>query len=165
MNSPQRFSLGNICFEVKWDSGVWPPFLKSLEPFSAPQSAVEGTAEFKKVARILKQVYAELTKEAVDSGVAITSNEYEQLVSLARERVLSKLGFTIEEYRLVKSEVEKQRGAKVTKSIADVNTRVDQINAGRRAGFFSSVEIKSGAFFCASAIAAIVQANFNGFRV
>jgi hypothetical protein len=61
--------------------------------------------EFKKVARLLKEVYAELEKEAIAQNISLLSPEYDELVSRAREALLSKMGFTLEEYRTVKEQV------------------------------------------------------------
>lgn len=63
------------------------------------------TSEFKKIARILKEVYAQLEKEALEEGISLLSPEYDQLVARAREAVLANNGFTLQEYREAKAKV------------------------------------------------------------
>lgn len=65
--------------------------------------------EFKKIAQLLKKVYQELEFEALKNGVNITGEEYDLMVANAREAVLKKFGFTIEEYRTAKEEAENLR--------------------------------------------------------
>lgn len=59
---------------------------------------------FKKVARALKLLYSELEIEAVKSGLNIASPEYDQLIEAAREALLTKYGYTVEQYEEAKSE-------------------------------------------------------------
>lgn len=68
--------------------------------------------QLKKVMRLLKRAYDELEAEALKAGVAITSPEYEQLVDKVRTAVLQKEGFTVEEFRSAKEELETERVAK-----------------------------------------------------
>ena|SRR3990167_3055184 len=63
-----------------------------------------NTKEFKRIARLLKEVYRELEKEAIEKGVDIFSYKYQEVVAQARERVLENAGFTLEEYRAAKEE-------------------------------------------------------------
>lgn len=63
------------------------------------------TAEFKKVARLLKEAYKELEQEALDNGVDLLSKEYDELQSRVREAILEKSGFTLQEYREAKAKV------------------------------------------------------------
>jgi len=63
------------------------------------------TAEFKKIARLLKEVYQEIEKEALKEGINILSPEYDQLIAKARERVLENAGFTLQQYREAKAKV------------------------------------------------------------
>ena len=63
------------------------------------------TAEFKKIARLLKQAYAELEQEAIKEGLSPLSAEYDQLVAKVREVILKNNGFTLEEYRAAKAKV------------------------------------------------------------
>lgn len=63
------------------------------------------TSQFKKIARTLKTVYAQLEKEAIEQGVSLLSTEYEQVLAKARLAVLEQAGFTIEEYRSAKAKV------------------------------------------------------------
>lgn len=60
-------------------------------------------SEFKKIARLLKEAYKELEQEALEKGVSLLSNEYDELQSKIREAVLKSQGFTIEEYREAKA--------------------------------------------------------------
>lgn len=82
--------------------------------------------EFKKIARILKQVYAELEMEALKRGVNLVSDEYELMMADARTAVLSRFGFTIEEYRLAKSQVEEERRSAMPK-YEELKQQVDSI--------------------------------------
>ena len=59
--------------------------------------------EFKKVGRLLKQAYRELEEEAIQHGVDLMSSEYEELMAMTRELVLSYLGFTLDEYREIRT--------------------------------------------------------------
>lgn len=61
-----------------------------------------NTKDFKKIARILKEAYAELEKEATASDTSIFSEEYKQIQDILREQILSRMGFTLEEYRQAK---------------------------------------------------------------
>jgi hypothetical protein len=60
------------------------------------------TAEFKRVGRLLKEVYAELEKEALQDGIDIFSEEFRTVRDQLRLEVLKRLGFTLEEYREAK---------------------------------------------------------------
>lgn len=62
-------------------------------------------AQWKKIARLLKKVYEEIEKEAIEEGFDLLSPEYTELVDKARLAVLEKHGFTLEEYREVKEQV------------------------------------------------------------
>jgi hypothetical protein len=61
--------------------------------------------DFKKIGRLLKQIYEELETQALKEGVNLLSPEYEELVNKARLAVLEKAGFTLEEYRTIKEQV------------------------------------------------------------
>lgn len=63
------------------------------------------TAEFKKIARLLKEAYRELEEEALKNGVNLLSKEYDELQAKVREAVLNSQGFTLEEYREAKAKV------------------------------------------------------------
>jgi ribosomal protein L31E len=64
------------------------------------------TSEWKRAARILKSVYAELEEKAKEEGVDIFSDEYNEIVEEARISVLKKLGFSLAEYRTAAEEIE-----------------------------------------------------------
>lgn len=70
------------------------------------------TTEFKKVARSLKVAYEELNKEALVSSVSIFSPQYKEARDLVRAAVLKENGFTIEEYDIVRNQLEAERLAK-----------------------------------------------------
>lgn len=61
--------------------------------------------DFKTIARILKQAYAELEKEAINEGVDILSAEFDQIKANLRLRILEKHGFTLDQYREAKKKV------------------------------------------------------------
>lgn len=62
--------------------------------------------DWKKMARLLKEVYAEIQKEALSKGIDILSPEYDELINNARILVLEKNGWTLEEYRSLKEQIE-----------------------------------------------------------
>lgn len=61
--------------------------------------------DFKKLGRLLKTIYQELEREAINEGIDLMSPEYDELVAKAREKVLANAGFTLEEYREAKAKV------------------------------------------------------------
>ena len=61
--------------------------------------------EFKKIGRLLKTLYAEVEKEALNNGIDIMSTEYDEIIARAREKILSNNGFTLEQYREAKAKV------------------------------------------------------------
>lgn len=92
------------------------------------------TSEFKKVARLLKEAYKELEAEALKDGVDIFGEEYQQIQSVIRERVLTRLGFTIEEYREAKELVAparrvdvEQRLSEASKLTQEASERIDAL--------------------------------------
>jgi hypothetical protein len=58
--------------------------------------------EYKKIGRILKEVYKELEEEAREIGLSLISDEFELAIVNARKLVLEKLGYTEEEYLAIK---------------------------------------------------------------
>lgn len=62
--------------------------------------------EFKKIAQLLNRIYKELEVEALKQGVNLVSEEYDLMQAEARNAILAKFGFTIEEYRAAKEEAE-----------------------------------------------------------
>lgn len=54
--------------------------------------------EFKKVGRLLKELYKELEQEALSEGLDIFGEQYAQMQSTIRRALLTKMGFTNEEY-------------------------------------------------------------------
>lgn len=62
--------------------------------------------EWKQIARLLKTVYQELEKECIEAGISLLSPEYTTLMDKARLKVLEQAGYTLEEYRSIKEQVE-----------------------------------------------------------
>ena len=92
------------------------------------------TSEFKKIGRLLKEVYSELEKEAIADGIDIFSEQYLQVRDAVRLRLLEKMGFTLEEYREAKELVAPakkvdviQQVSEASKMTQDVSNRVDAI--------------------------------------
>lgn len=67
--------------------------------------------DFKKVGRLLKTLYRELENRAIEEGIDITSDEYEQMRDEVRDTILTKMGYTIMEYRVAKNETLEQQKA------------------------------------------------------
>lgn len=86
------------------------------------------TAEFKRVARLLKEIYAELEKEALKDGFDIFSDEYIGIQSVVRERTLARLGFTIEEYREAKELVAPAKKVDVEKQVTEATTMAQEVS-------------------------------------
>lgn len=86
--------------------------------------------DFKKIARLLKEVYKEIEKEASENGMDIFSPEYEELISKAREAVLEKMGFTLEEYRTAKEEASPLRKQKedLSSLLDEARTTIEKVN-------------------------------------
>lgn len=61
--------------------------------------------EFKTIARLLKEVYAELEADALKSGVSLLSDQFKMVQDKARLAILEQNGFTLEEYRKAKADV------------------------------------------------------------
>jgi hypothetical protein len=85
-------------------------------------------SQFKKLARLLKDLYAQLEAEAMQEGVSITSPDFDAVVKKARTLLLEREGFTDEQYEEAKSANLTEREAKKTAS----ETKADQ--------FFERVE-------------------------
>lgn len=66
--------------------------------------------DFKKIARLLKLIYSKIEDEALNEGVPL--DRLEELFNAARERILQKLGFTVEQYEEAKKMVLAERVAK-----------------------------------------------------
>lgn len=62
-------------------------------------------SEFKTVGRLLKEVYSELEKEAINNGISLLSPMYETMRNNARDTVLTNNGFTLDEYKKAKFEI------------------------------------------------------------
>jgi len=88
---------------------------------------------FKKIGRLLKELYAELEAGAIRSGVDIFGQEYEIARSRVRLALLVKMGYTLEEYveakeRTVNEQKEKGRKLKneIQKDILKTKQQVDK---------------------------------------
>lgn len=85
--------------------------------------------EYKKIARVLKEVYAEIEKQAISHGVDIFSEEYKTLIDKAREGVLNKAGFTLEEYRGIKDSYTSANKQKVNQEIEVISKKIEDIKS------------------------------------
>lgn len=92
------------------------------------------TSEFKKVARLLKEVYAQLEAEALSDGVDIFGEEYLEVRDALRLEVLKRLGFTLEEYREAKELVAPakkvdvaQQALEASKLTQETSERIDAL--------------------------------------
>lgn len=84
--------------------------------------------EFKKVARILKELYKELDNQAIIEGIDFTSDAYKELQDKLRKNTLSKLGYTIEEYRQAKEESESIRTKKIQDRVEETNKTLSDLD-------------------------------------
>lgn len=96
-------------------------------------------ADFKRVAQVLKKVYAELETQALKEGIELLSPEYATMQAKAREMVLQKAGFTLDEYRNIRDQVTgiTKAGAveimqNTKKIMAEVQTKLDQTHIPTR---------------------------------
>lgn len=85
------------------------------------------TAEFKKIARLLKKVYQELEQEAISEGISTLSPEYDQLVAKAREKVLESQGYTLQEYREAKAKVSGFSQADYVDSVEQHTSKLEEL--------------------------------------
>lgn len=85
------------------------------------------TAEFKKVARLLKEVYKQLETEALSEGIDIFGEEYAVVRDRLRLEVLRRLGFTLEEYRDAKELVAPAKKVDVRAKLEELATKADSI--------------------------------------
>lgn len=84
-------------------------------------------ATFKKIGRILKQAYSELEIEALKNGINLVSPEYDVMQAELRESVLTKFGYTIEEYREAKAESERIRKQE-RPNYEEIKSKVDSLD-------------------------------------
>jgi len=107
--------------------------------------------EYKKIARLLKEVYKEVEDNAKKAGLDILSDEFEEAIARAREITLENLGFSVDEYLAIKGkdkdelaktkhrveniqealEVEKNRAIPSTEDIEDIAARIAEEVAER----------------------------------
>jgi hypothetical protein len=106
------------------------------------------SAEFKKVGRLLKEIYSELEKEAIVEGIDIFSEEYIRVRDLVRLKTLERLGFTLEEYRQAKELVAPAKKVDVEKQVSeastiaqDVSNRVDALIVPNEEDILSKAKI------------------------
>lgn len=83
--------------------------------------------QFKRIAVLLKKVYAELEAEAVDSGLSVGSPEFQEALDKAREMVLNQNGFTIEQYREIKTKMNAYTPADLMTEFGRVAEKVDNL--------------------------------------
>jgi hypothetical protein len=65
--------------------------------------------EFKKIAQLLNRIYKELELEAIQNGVNVLSGDFDLMKASARDEVLRKFGFTLQDYKDAKAESERIR--------------------------------------------------------
>lgn len=87
------------------------------------------TSEFKRVGRLLKELYAELEKEAIEEGVDIFSEEFIQVRDALRTEVLTRLGFTVEEYREAKELVAPAKKVDVAKQLEELSGKTSELES------------------------------------
>lgn len=91
------------------------------------------TNELKQVMRLLKEAYKELEQE-----VSPLEEGYDQLQALLREKILARLGYTVEEYREAKAQLQPARKKKVVSALqktkaeleektTDIESRLDEL--------------------------------------
>jgi hypothetical protein len=85
------------------------------------------TNEWKKIARILKEAYIELEKEALSKGIDIFSDLYKELQDKTRLKVLEKFGVSLDEYREMKEEIASAKKKEVNSKFNEIKTQIDQI--------------------------------------
>lgn len=85
-------------------------------------------SEFKKVARLLKLVYAKLEAEALADGVDLFGAEYKSVQDALRLEVLKRLGFTIEEYREAKELVAPAKKVDVESVLKEVSEKTTEVS-------------------------------------
>ncbi len=91
-------------------------------------------AEFKKCGRLLKQAYAELESECLKQGIDPTSEQYDLLMSMTRQKILAAKGYTEEEYRAAKAEAEEEARRErsmtvegVIKTVTELQEKVSEV--------------------------------------
>jgi len=83
--------------------------------------------DFKKVGRLLKTLYRELENRAIEEGIDITSDEYEQMRDEVRDTILTKMGYTIMEYKMAKNETVEQQKAQREKERYELSEILEEI--------------------------------------
>lgn len=83
--------------------------------------------DFKKVGRLLKTLYRELENRAIEEGIDITSDEYEQMRDEVRDTILTKMGYTIMEYKIAKNETVEQQKAQREKERYELSEILEEI--------------------------------------
>lgn len=66
-------------------------------------------ADLKRIMRTLKEVYAEADKEALRRNIPIGSEDYDLFIASVREKTLAKMGFTLDEYKAAKLDLQVAR--------------------------------------------------------
>jgi len=84
--------------------------------------------QYKKVGQLLKKLYEEMQREALDNGVNIASQEFTDAIDKAREAVLNKMGFTLQEYRDIKSKVEAFTSADIMSEVEAIRKAIKEVD-------------------------------------
>lgn len=85
-------------------------------------------SDWKKIARLLKEVYAKIREEAMIGGIDILSPEYDELINLARIKVLENNGWTLEEYRALKEQIEGIDKEGTIVALKNTYQRIEELN-------------------------------------
>jgi len=83
-------------------------------------------SEFKKVGRLLKELYKELEAEALKGGVDIFGDEYQILQARVRLALLVKMGFTLEEYVEARDRTVNEQKAERKREMNDLKSSVSK---------------------------------------
>lgn len=94
--------------------------------------------EYKKIFALLKTVYREVENEAIAQGINLLSPEYDELLRKAKEAILNKSGFTLEQYEAVEAKAESISNDAVFSQMEDTKKRLNEIE---KTNFFTKDDI------------------------
>jgi hypothetical protein len=80
--------------------------------------------KIKKLKKELEALLSELEDEAIAEGISMRSEEYEQLVSMAKEKFLSKQGISVEEYEELVEELRSESSTGLSDTLRALRTPV-----------------------------------------
>ncbi len=83
--------------------------------------------EWKKTARIIKEAYRELEVEAVDSGVDIFSDEFQEAKGQIRSKILAQLGYTEEEYKIISDSMVSATKQSVKRELQKTQAQIEEL--------------------------------------